>query len=101
MNMVYTIVWDMCSEEMHAKLKEVNNFARDILDKMDSLKLLDEIRKIMDNFQEKRYTPHNILMTWLKFFDLKQQLNETVLEYYERFKLHTKVVESMGGSFGR
>ena len=101
MTMVYTIIWDMCSEEMHAKLKEVNNFTRDIAEKMDPLKLLDEIRKVMYNFQEKRYTPHNILMTWIKFFELRQQPNETVLEYYERFKLNTKVVESVGGSFGR
>ena len=101
MNMVYTIVWDMCSSEMHAKLKEGNNFDRNIAQKIDPLKLLDEVRKIMYNFQEKRYTPHHILMTWLKFFDLKQQPNKTVLEYYERFKLHTKVVESVGGSFGR
>ena len=81
MMMVYTIVWDMCSEEMHAKLKEVNNFTRNIAEKMDPLKLLDEIRKVMYNFQEKRYTPHNILMTWIKFFELRQQPDELVLEY--------------------
>ena len=57
MNMVYTIVWDMGSEEMHAKLKEVNNFVHNIADKMDPLKLLDEIRKIMVQFPgEEVYT---------------------------------------------
>ena len=54
----------------------------------------------MFNFQEKRYTQHNILMTWRNFYDLKQLVNESVQEYYERFKLQVKVFESLGGTFG-
>ena len=55
----------------------------------------------MYNYQEKRYVHHNMMMTWKKFYDLKQLPNETVQEYYEKFKLQVKVVESVGGSFGR
>ena len=101
MELAYNITWDMCTDEMKAKLKAVNNFVADIKENMDVLLLLKEIRKIMYNFQDKRYVQHNMLMTWNKFYGLKQQPNETVQEYYDRFKLQVKVVESVGGSFGR
>ena len=99
--MTYKIVWDMCSDEMHAKLKEIINFNTEIADKMDVLKLLEEIRKIMYNYQDQRYGQHNVLMAWNKFYDLKQQPHESVLAYYERFKLQVKVLESVGANIGR
>ena len=101
LNMTYKMVWDMCSDEMHAKLKEVNNFNTEIADNMDVLKLLEEIRKIMYNYQDQRYGQHNVLMAWNKFYDLKQQPHESVLAYYERFKLQVKVLESVGANIGR
>ena len=67
---------------------------------MNVIKVFQEIRKIMYNFQEKRYTQHNILMTWRKFYDLKELVNESVQEYYKRFKFQVKVVKSVGGTFG-
>ena len=35
-----------------------------------------------------------------EIWNLKQQLNKSVQEHYERFQLQVKVVESVGGSFG-
>ena len=97
----YKIVWDMCTDEMHAKLKAIQGFEANISDKMDVITLLEQIRKIMYNYQEKRYVHHNMLMTWRKFYELKQLPHESVQEYYERFKLQVKVLESVGGSLGR
>ena len=99
--LAYNIAWDMCTDEMQAKLKAVTDFQGKICDPMDVIALLEAIRKIIYNFQDKRYVQHNMLMTWKKFYDLKQQPHESVQEHYERFKLQVKVVESVGGSFGR
>ena len=99
--LAYNIAWDMCTDELKAKVKSVNDYEDKIRDAMDVILLLKEIRKIMYNYQDKRYVQHSMLMTWKKFYDLKQQPNESVQEYYERFKLQVKVVESVGGSFGR
>ena len=68
---------------------------------MKVILLLQEIRKTMCNFQDKRYVQHNMLMMWKKCYDLKQQPNELVQEHCKRFKLQVKVVESVRGSFGR
>ena len=78
MKKTYTIVWDMCSDELQAKLKAVTDFKAEVIDEMNVLKLLEEIRKIMFNFQDKRYVYHNIYMTWKWFYDIKQLPNETV-----------------------
>ena len=97
----YSIAWDMCTEELQAKLIGIKDFKVNIGDPLDVIKLFQEIWKFMFNFQEKRYTQHNVLMTWKKFYEMKQQPEESVQEYYEWFKLQVKVVESIGGSFGR
>ena len=97
----YSIAWDMCTEELQAKLIGIKDFKVNIGDPLDVIKLFQEIWKFMFNFQEKRYTQHNVLMTWKKFYEMKQQPEESVQEYYERFKLQVKVVESVGGSFGK
>ena len=96
----FLIAWDMCTEEMKAKLKGVKDFQDKISNAMDVMKLFEEIRTIMYNFQEKTYAQHYILLTWKKFYDLKQQTEESVQDYYKRFKLQVKVVESVGGTFG-
>ena len=98
--LAHNIAWDMCTDELKAKVKSVNDYEDKMRDAMDVILLLKEIRKIMYNYQDKRYVQHNMLMTWKKFYDLKQQPNELVQEYYKRFKLQVKVVESVGGSFG-
>ena len=41
-----------------------------------------------------------MMMMWKKFYDLKQQPNETAQEHYKQFKSQVKVVESVGGTFG-
>ena len=79
----YSIAWDMCTEELQAKLIGLKDFKTNIGDPLDVIKLFVEIRKIMFNFQEKRYTQHNVLMTWRKFYDLKQTAEDSVQEYYE------------------
>ena len=40
-------------------------------------------------------------MAWRKFYEMRQKPDETVQEWYDRFQLQVKVVESVGGSFGR
>ena len=39
-------------------------------------------------------------MMWKKFYDLKQQTEGSLQDYYKRFKLQVKVVESVVGTFG-
>ena len=68
---------------------------------MDVIKLFEEIKKIVYNFQAKRYTPHNMFIALKKFIDIRQMYDETVQEWYERFKLQVKVFESVGRSIGR
>ena len=63
---VYEIVWDMCTDAMHTKLRGVEGFS-DMEKDLDALKLLKEIKKIVYNFEEKRYKQHNMYMAWRKF----------------------------------
>ena len=60
----YSIAWDMCTEELQSKLIGLKDFKTKISDPLDVIKLFKEIWKIMYNFQEKRYTQQNVLMTW-------------------------------------
>ena len=99
MKKTYQIVWDMCTDAMHTKLRGVEGFS-DMEKDLDALKLLEEIKKIVFNFEEKRYKQHNMYMAWQKFYDLRQKPDETVHDWYERFRLQVKVVESVGGCFG-
>ena len=41
--MVYTIAWDMCTDELKAKLKAINDFETNIHDALNVLELLKEI----------------------------------------------------------
>ena len=100
LNKAYTIVWDMCSEDLRGKIKAVSEFSKISTD-MDVIKLLEEIRKIVYNFQAKRYTPHNMFIALKKFVEIRQIHDETVQEWYEIFKLQVKVFESVGGSIGK
>ncbi len=80
----YQIVWDMCTDAMKAKLKAVSGF--EAMEKeLKVLDLLEEMRKITYNFEERRYTQHNMFMAWKKFYDMKQEPEETDQEWYDRF----------------
>ena len=50
MDTAYTVVLDMCTEELQAKIKAVTTFKTEIKDKLDVIKLLEEIRNNMYNF---------------------------------------------------
>ena len=49
----------MCPDEIQAKVKGGTDFQAKVIDKINVLKLLQEIRKIMFNFQDKRCVVQN------------------------------------------
>ena len=46
-------MWDVCTDKMQAKLKAAKDFQTKICYSMNAIALLEEIRKIMCNYQEK------------------------------------------------
>ena len=55
----YRIVWDLCTDALKENLKGLDEFDKREQSR-DVIWLLEEIRKMMYNFQDKRYLEHNI-----------------------------------------
>ena len=68
---LYSVVWGQCTPGLKAKLMALKEY-KDIMKKLDSIQLLELIKKICYNFQENVYAPASVHSVIEKFINCKQ-----------------------------
>ena len=96
---LYAIIWAQCSPMMKAKLKSENNF--DQMDEScDCLSILNAIKGITFRFESQGYIPLCIHMAKMKLYSIKQHNDESISDYYERFRIICDVILHYKGCLG-
>jgi hypothetical protein len=91
---VYSLVWEHCTESMHAKIKSHRDFP-DIEDGQHGIKLLRVIKLICFNIEDEKYAPQKVHEAKAAFYALKQR-NDSDQTYYTKFTNTVQVIEQCG-----
>ena len=95
---VYSLVWQQCTESMHAKIKAHRDFKKIELD-LNGIELLRVIKLICFNIEDEKYVPQKVHETKAAFYALKQG-RDTDQAYQIKFVNTVQVVEQCGASLG-
>ena len=90
----YALIFESyCSKGIQVALKELPIFETQI--KNNPLGLLENVRKLMHTPERAKYPQLTLIEVLSNFLKLKQGDNESLLDYYSRFKLEKNVVENL------
>ena len=98
-NALYAIIWAQCSNMMRSKLKNDKSFGT-IDEEADCLALLILIKGISFKFETQGYLPLNLHYAKAKVYNCRQGKDETISDYYDRFRANVDVIEHYKGAFG-
>ena len=90
------IMKDYVTTALKAKIQGLPNFDDEIKDK--PIILMDTIRNLTHETDEYRYPYGTVVETLVKFLNLKQQEDESLLQYSERFKEQRNVLKAQCGT---
>jgi hypothetical protein len=95
---VFSLVWQQCTESMHAKIK-ANRDYRTIEQDLDGIELLRVIKLICFNIEDEKYVPQKVHETKAAFYALKQG-RDSDQAYHIKFMNTVEVIEQCGASLG-
>jgi hypothetical protein len=95
---VYSLVWQQCTDNMHAKIKSHRDFPV-IEQELNGIDLLRVIKLVCFNIEDDKYAPQKVHETKSAFYKL-QQGRDSDQEYQTKFKNTVAVVEQCGASLG-
>jgi Reverse transcriptase (RNA-dependent DNA polymerase) len=96
---IYAVIWGQCSENMQNKIKSIDDF-EEKNKSCDCVWLLQSIRKVTYNFEDRRYVYASLLNAELNYLNYKQHEHETVAQYLMNFRTRYEVFEHYGGCIG-
>jgi hypothetical protein len=97
MKTAYSILYGQCSESVRARLQAMKDHD-DLAEKGEPIGLLKNIQSIMTDFQSTKYIPHAIYDAKRKLYLYNQAPEQTVSDYYNKFKGIVEVIEHNGGT---
>ena len=90
---LYSIIWGQSSLAMRAKVRTIQGY--DIMrDQQNSIMLMQEIKKICYNFQEKNYVPASIHTVLDRFINCKQKEDMSDQKYLDQFNDAVRTLKS-------
>jgi hypothetical protein len=95
---VFSLVWQQCTESMHAKIK-ANKDYQAIEQTLDGIDLLRIIKLICFNIEDEKYAPQKVHEVKSAFYGLKQG-RDTDQVYQTKFLNTVQVIEQCGASLG-
>jgi hypothetical protein len=95
---VYSLVWQQCTESMHAKVKAHREFRKTEL-ALDGIELLRIIKLICFNIEDEKYVPQKVHETKASFYSLKQG-RDSDQAYQIKFLNTVQVIDQCGASLG-
>lgn len=95
---IFSLVWQQCTEAMHAKVKAHREF-KVIELALDGIELLRVIKLICFNIEDEKYAPQKVHETKAAFYALKQG-RDSDQAYQVRFMNTVEVIEQCGASLG-
>jgi hypothetical protein len=95
---IFSLVWQQCTEAMHAKVKAHREF-KTIELALDGIELLRIIKLICFNIEDEKYAPQKVHETKAAFYALKQG-RDSDQAYQVRFMNTVEVIEQCGASLG-
>jgi hypothetical protein len=88
---VFSLIWQQCTESMHAKIK-ANRDYKTIKDDLKGIDLLRLIKLICFNIEDEKYVPEKVHKTKADFYSLKQG-RDSDQAYQVKFMNTLKVIE--------
>ena len=95
---VYSLVWQQCTESMHAKVKAHRDYQA-IEQDLNGINLLRVIKLICFNIEDEKYALQKVHETKAAFYALKQG-KDSDQAYQTRFMNTVEVIEQCGASLG-
>jgi hypothetical protein len=95
---VFSLVWQQCTESMHAKIKSNRDY-QTIERTLDGIDLLRVIKLICFNIEDEKYAPQKVHEVKLAFYALRQG-RDTDQVYQTKFINTVQVIEQCGASLG-
>lgn len=95
---VYSLVWQQCTDTLHAKIKSMSVFST-IEAALDGIALLKAIKLICFNIEDEKYVPQKVHESKAAFYALKQGKDSDQV-YQVKFTNVLQVIEQCGASLG-
>jgi hypothetical protein len=95
---VFSLVWQQCTESMHAKIKAHRDYQA-IEQALNGIELLRVIKLISFNIEDEKYIPQKVHETKAAFYALKQG-KDSDQAYQIKFLNTVQVIEQCGASLG-
>jgi hypothetical protein len=95
---VFSLVWQQCTESMHAKIKAHKDY-KTVEQALNGVGLLKMIKLICFNIEDEKYVPQKVHETKASFYALKQG-RDSDQAYQIKFLNTVQVVEQCGASLG-
>ena len=95
---LYSVIWDQCSPALQARMESLNDY-NDIERRSDCLKLLQEIRSSVYQFETQAYIHESMLKTKEDLYRMKQKEDESTNDYRKRFREQLEMIRHYQGSF--
>jgi hypothetical protein len=95
---IFSLVWQQCTESMHAKIKAHRDY-QTIEQDLNGVHLLKVIKLICFNIEDEKYIPQKVHETKAAFYQLKQG-RDSDQAYQIRFMNTVQVIEQCGASLG-
>jgi hypothetical protein len=95
---VFSLVWQQCTESMHAKIKACRDY-QVIEEELNGIELLRVINLICFNIEDEKYAPQKVHETKAAFYALKQG-RDYDQAYHIKFINTVQVIEQCGASLG-
>lgn len=95
---VFSLVWQQCTESMHAKIKAHRDY-KTIEQALDGIDLLRVIKLICFNIEDEKYVPQKVYETKAAFYALRQG-RDSDQTYQIKFMNTVQVIEQCGASLG-
>ena len=95
---VFSLVWQQCTESMHAKVQAHRDFTK-IEAVLDGIELLRVIKLVCFNIEDEKYIPQKVHEAKAAFYSLKQG-RDTDQAYQVKFLNAVQIIEQCGASLG-
>lgn len=95
---VFSLVWQQCTESMHAKIKAHRDY-HTIEQDLDGIELLRVIKLICFNIEDEKYPPQKVHECKQAFYALRQG-RDSDQAYQIKFLNTVQVIEQCGASLG-
>jgi hypothetical protein len=92
---LYMIVWSQSSHSVRTKVEAMDEFAN-VKTTKDGLGLLRVVRRVMLNYQDRKFAPMAGYDTRKMQFCVQQQPHQALREYYDTFKSLTSMLKNIG-----